>query len=146
MNTQILSFFQVFQTFSGKCKSSFLQSCPKEYIRYHCECIVNLLKGNLQSIKRHHVTKFQNEVRLLSLQRITRQKKGKFWHPKTVTNHEKLYLPINNHLSWYAADYSRPCFCEKQQVFEYSGSYKTRASKVSTQQKPKYPIVSIKKK
>ena len=45
-----------------KCKSHFFQSCPKEFIRFLCECIVNLLKGNLQTIKRHHVVKFQEEV------------------------------------------------------------------------------------
>ena len=43
----------------------FLQSCPKEFIRFFCEYKVNLLKGNLQSKKRHQVTKFQNEVWLL---------------------------------------------------------------------------------
>ena len=32
---------------------------------------MNLLRGNLQSIKRHHVAKFKSEVRLLSLERTT---------------------------------------------------------------------------
>ena len=45
--------------------------CPKEFIRFLCDCIKNLLKGNMQSIKRHHVVKFQSEVRLLSLKRTT---------------------------------------------------------------------------
>ena len=36
-------------------QSHFLQSCPKEVIRFLCECIVNLLKENLQAIKTHHV-------------------------------------------------------------------------------------------
>ena len=69
MNTQNLSTLQVFQSLSRKCKSRFLQSCPKEFIRFLCECIVNLLKGNLQTIKRHHVVKFQDEVWLLSLKK-----------------------------------------------------------------------------
>ena len=64
-DTQNLSTLQVFQSLSRKCKSHFLQSCPKEFIRFLCECIVNLLKGNLQAIKRHHVVKFQDEVRVL---------------------------------------------------------------------------------
>ena len=71
MNTQNLSTLQVFQSFSHKCKSLFLQSCPKEFIRFLCECIINLLKGSLQSIKRHHMVKFQSEVRLLFLKRTT---------------------------------------------------------------------------
>ena len=52
-----LSTLQVFQSLSRKCKSHFLQSCPKEFIRFLCECIVNLLTGNLQAMKRHHVVK-----------------------------------------------------------------------------------------
>ena len=71
MNTQNVSTLEVFQPFSHKCKNIFLQSCPKEFVRFLCECIINLLKGNLQSIKRNHVAKFQSEVRLLSLKRTT---------------------------------------------------------------------------
>ena len=44
MNTQNLSTLQVFQSLSRKCKSQFLQSCPKKFIPFLCECIVNLLK------------------------------------------------------------------------------------------------------
>ena len=44
---------------------------PKEFIRFLCECIVNLLTGNLQAIERHHVVKFQDEVWLLLLKRTT---------------------------------------------------------------------------
>ena len=74
MNTQNRSTLQVFQLLSRKCKSHFLQSCPKEFIRFLCECIVNLLKGNVQAIKRHQVVKFQDEVCLL-LQKGTPWKK-----------------------------------------------------------------------
>ena len=56
-------------------QNHFLLSCPKEFIRFLCECIVNLLKGNLQAIKRHQVVKFQDEVCLLSL-KITTWKQG----------------------------------------------------------------------
>ena len=61
---------QVVQSLSRKCKSHFLKSCPKELNRFQFECIVNLLRGNLQAIKRHHVVKFR-EVWLLSLKRST---------------------------------------------------------------------------
>ena len=54
MNTQNLCNLQVFQSLSRKSISHFLQSCPKEFIRFLCECIVNLLKGNLQTIKTSH--------------------------------------------------------------------------------------------
>ena len=46
-------------------------SSPKKLIRFLCECIVKVLKGNLQSIKRRHMIKFQYPMRLVPLKRIT---------------------------------------------------------------------------
>ena len=71
MNKQNLSTLQMFGSLSRKCKSHFLQSCPKVFIRFLCECIANLLKGKLQAIKRHHVVKFQDKVCLILLKRTT---------------------------------------------------------------------------
>ena len=96
MNTQSLSTLQEFQTISHKCKCLFLQSCPKEFIRFLCECIINLLKGNLQSIKkRHHVTKFQSEGQLLFLKRTTWKlgsKEETFWRQKEGYSSINLFL------------------------------------------------------
>ena len=86
MNTQNLCTLQVFQSLSRKCKSQFLQSCPKEFIRFLCEGIVNLLKGNLQAIKRHDVVRFQDEVWLLLLKRTTWKQKEMFFRQKNDCN------------------------------------------------------------
>ena len=112
MNTQIFSSLQVFQSLSRKCNSHFLQSCPKEFIRFLRECIVNLLNGNLQAIKRHHVVKFQDEVWLLSLKRTTWKQRG-----NVLSSEKGLQLiafitpPVFNHLSCYGAVCSRPSCC-----------------------------------
>ena len=100
MNTQNLSTLQVFQSLSRKCKSHFLQSCPKEFIRVLCECIVNLLKGNLQAIKRHHVIKFKDEIWLLSLKRTTWKQRRKV--PSSERGLQLIVvisIPVINHLS-----------------------------------------------
>ena len=77
MHKQNLSTLKMFQLLSRKCKSHFLQSSSKEFIRFLCECIASLLKGNLQSIKRHDVVKFQDKLWLLSLKRtIWKQKRN----------------------------------------------------------------------
>ena len=52
MNTQNLSTIQVFQLLSRNCKSDFLQSCPKKFVRFLCEGIVNLLERILASHKK----------------------------------------------------------------------------------------------
>ena len=112
MNTQNLSTLQVFQSLSRKCKSHFLQSYPKEFIRFLCECIRNLLKGSLQTIKRHHVVKFQIEVWLLSLKRTTRKQRKnvltskKGWQLKAV-----ITRPVINHLFWYGSLFSSQLLC-----------------------------------
>ena len=54
---------------------------------------MNLLKGNLQSIVRHHVAKIQSEVRLLLAKRaFWKQKKKTFWRPKMAYSSLKLLL------------------------------------------------------
>ena len=124
--TQNLSTFQVFQSFSHKCKSLFLQSCPKEFVRFLCECIVNLLKGNLQSIKRQQVTKFQNKVRLLSLKTVTRKQRREVLASRKVLQLIKVITPpFISHLSWHRAVFSRSCFCI-QQGLEYPINCKAR--------------------
>ena len=75
-------------------KHLFLQSCPKEFIWLLCECIKYLLKGNLQSMKRHHVKKFQSEVRLKSLKRTTwKQRKDILASEKGLALIKFLLLP-----------------------------------------------------
>ena len=101
MNTQNLSTLQVFQSLSRKCKSHFLQSCPKEFIRFLCECIVNLLKGNLQTIKRHHVVKFQDEVWLLLPKKTTtwKQRRNVLLSENGLQLIAVITPPVINHLS-----------------------------------------------
>ena len=78
----------------------FLQSCPKEFIQFLRECIINLLKGNLQSMKRHHVVKFQRKVQLLSLQRTTwKQRRDILASERGLQLIKVITLPVINHLS-----------------------------------------------
>ena len=73
---------------------------PEEFIRLLCEGMVNLLKGNLQRIKRHHVTKFQNEVRLLSLKRIAWKQRRHVLASEKGLQLIKVITPhVINHLS-----------------------------------------------
>ena len=100
MNKQKLSTLQMLQLLSRKCKSHFLQSCPKEFIRFLCECIVYLLKGNLQTIKRHHVVKFQDKVWLLLLKRTTwKQRRNVLSSEIGLQLIAVITLPVINHLS-----------------------------------------------
>ena len=129
MNTQNLSTLQMFQSFSRKCKCLFLQSCPKEFIRFPCECIINLLRGNLQSIKRRHVTNFQSKSRLLTYN--LEAKKRHFGVRKGLQLIKVINLSVIKHLSWYGTVCPRSCFCV-QQKFDYPFSNEAGTSKIST--------------
>ena len=88
--------------------------------------------------KKHHETNFQNNVRLLSLKRITWKQrrdilvsKKKRWQLKEVINY-----PVKIHFFRYGAVCSRSCFCVQQQI-DYSGSYTAgtfKAEQISTYQ------------
>ena len=139
MNTQNFSIPQVFQSFSHKCKSLFLQSCAKEFIRFLCEFIVNLLKGNLQSMKRHHAVNFQSEVWPLSLKRTTwKQRRDILASERSLQLNKVITPPVINHLSWNGPVCPNSCFCV-QQKFDYPVSYKARSSIVSTFTKSHVP-------
>ena len=139
MNTKTLSLPQVFQSFSEKCKSHLLQSCGKEFIRFLSECIVNLLEGNRRSRKRHRLTEFQNESRLISVKRITwKQRRDNLASEKVLQLGKVHTLSVINHLSWHGAVCSRSWFCI-QQEFECPVSYKVGTSKVSTFMKSHVP-------
>ena len=99
MNTQNLSTLQVFQLLSRKCKSHFLQSCPKEFIRFLCECIVNLLKGKFQAIKRHHVVKFQRSLATIAKKNNLEAKKKRSVVRKGLQLIAVITPPVINHLS-----------------------------------------------
>ena len=61
---------------------------------------VNLLKGKLQTIKRHHVVKFQDEVWLLSLKRTTwKQRRNVLSSEKGLQLLAVITPPVINHLS-----------------------------------------------
>ena len=54
-------------------QKSFPSVLPKRiYPVFFSECTINTFKGNMQSIKRHHVVKIQSDVQLLFLKRIKR--------------------------------------------------------------------------
>ena len=64
---------------------------PERFIRLLCECIINLLKGNLQAIKRYHVVKIQDEVWLLSLKKLLGSKEETFCRQKKFATNSSQY-------------------------------------------------------
>ena len=144
MNTQNLSTLLVFQSFSHKCKSFFPQFCAKEFTRFLCECIKNLLKGNLQNIKRHHVAKFQSRVRLLSLKRTTwKQRRDILSFERGLQLIKVITPPVINHCLDMDQFVLLPAFCDKSLITQ--PVTKRELPKYQPSQNPTYQIDSLKK-
>ena len=58
-------------TSSPTCQKQFLKTCPKNFMQFLNECIVNLLQGKLQEIIRNHVLKYRKDIQALSLKGTT---------------------------------------------------------------------------
>ena len=130
MNAPNLSFLQVLQSVSHKCKKSLPWVLPKESIRFLCECIVNRLKRNLQSIIRHQVRKIQTRSSIALSKKIFRKQRRAVLVSKKASHILwKITRAVINHLSWYGAVFPHPFFCLQKQEFEYSDSHKVGASK-----------------
>ena len=133
MSTQNLSILHAFQSFSRKCKSQFLQSCPKEFIRFLSECIVNILQGNLQSVKRHHVIKYKRELHLLSLKRTTwKQRRDLLTSERGLQLVDTITPFVINHLSWYGTVCPRTCFTSQQAKHNKVHDVKSGPTQIST--------------
>ena len=60
-----LSTLTTFQSYSRNFKRTYLKNCPKEIIQFLNECIVNLLRGELQDIQKRDVINYQDEIHQL---------------------------------------------------------------------------------
>ena len=89
----------LFQSLSFKSKSHFLQSCPKFY-PVSMRMLSKSAQRKLQTKKRHHLVKFQDELWLLLLKRTTwKQKRNVLSSEKGLQLTAVITLPVINHLS-----------------------------------------------
>ena len=84
-------------------QKSFPSVLPKRFhpVSLHlCKCIINLLKGNLENMKRDHVAKFQSKIRLLSLKRTAwKQRRDLLASARGLQPIKVKTPPVINHLS-----------------------------------------------
>ena len=82
--------------------------------------------------RKHHMAKFQSEVRLLSPKHTAwKQRREILASERRLQLFKVITPPVIKQLSWYGAVCPRSCFCV-QQKFDYPVSYKAGTSKVST--------------
>ena len=108
--------------FFHKHKSHYLQSSPKEFIRFVCECIVNMLEGNLKSKERQHVANFQSDVCLfyLSFSRKNnlkaKKRRSSFWkwfssNKSPLYLGEAMLMGTRILVQFFTPKYSNICIC-----------------------------------
>ena len=132
MNKLNFSTLQSFQHFFFACSIQFLKTCPKEFIRFLSECIVNLLQGNLSEVKRSHVPKYRNEFHALSLKKTTwKQRRSLLSSQKRLLLIKTISQFVINHLTGDGAGCSSTSFCLQQQQ-QPNHCHETRTTQIQT--------------
>ena len=75
MSIQYVSIFPIFQIFSQKLQKQFILHCPKSFIKFLRECLVNLLRGELKDLRKVDVVKYRREISELTRRRTSLHKR-----------------------------------------------------------------------
>ena len=130
-------FYPSVQSLSHKSRGLFVQSCPEEFIRFYCECIINLLQRKPAKHEKTSRGKISKRGLTVASETYTLQAKKR---------HSGVRKKITAHWSYYPSRYDpfvlsvypRSCF-RVQQKLDYPVSYKAKTSKVSTFTKSHVP-------
>ena len=78
MSTQYVSILPIIQKFSLRLLKQFILNCPKDFIQFLSECLVNLLRGELRDLRTEGVIKYRKEIPELSQKRTPLHKRRIF--------------------------------------------------------------------
>ena len=99
INAQNYYTLKLFRNLNKKFQPAFLH-CPKEFIR--CECIVNLIEGNLTGLRRNQFTRFQKQLRKLTSKSTTLSSRRLILGSKAgITILSYIYQPCMNKFSTF---------------------------------------------
>ena len=62
MSIHYVSILPVFQTFSHELHELFILQCPKTFVLFLSECLIHLLQGELQDLRKVDLVKYRREV------------------------------------------------------------------------------------
>ena len=62
MSAQYVSILPIFQKLSLRLRKQFILNCPKDFIQFRSECLVNLLRGELRDLRKEDVVKYRKEI------------------------------------------------------------------------------------
>ena len=145
MNTLNIPTFRAFQHFCLACKIQFLKTCPKEFIRFLCECIVNLLLGNFSEVKRSHVLKYRDGIHELTWKRTTWKQRMSLHSSHKWLMLKKTISPfVNNPLSWDGTVCSSTSFSLQQQQ-QPNHCHKTKTTQIQFWANSHVPQNALKK-
>ena len=74
MSTQYVSILPIFQKFSLRLRK-FILNCPKDFIQFLGECLVNLLRGEFRDLRKEDVVKYRKEISELTQKRTPLHKR-----------------------------------------------------------------------
>lgn len=95
-NLQNVCILEAFQTFTPTFKKIFLHHCPKEFIRFLCECVINILHGNL-IIPKSKLQPYKRQLRKISQKTPSYRERRTVWcSKKGLSLIRVLSIPVIN--------------------------------------------------
>ena len=75
MSTQYVSILPIFQKISLRLRKQFILNCPKDFIQFLSECLVNLLREELRGLRKEDVVKYRKKFLELTQKRTPLHKR-----------------------------------------------------------------------
>ena len=102
INEQNYYTLKLFRILTKKFQLAFLLHCSKEFIRFLCECIVNLIEGNLTGVRKNQFSCFQKQLRKLTSKSTTLSSRRVISGSKAgITILSYIYRPCMNKVSTF---------------------------------------------
>ena len=137
INAQTFLSLQLFHFFPVNGRLSSFKQEQWNFFRFLRQCIVNVLKGKLQSTKRNFSAKIQEQDLFVISNTNTLEADKRNSGIRKGTQHIKISsLPGKNHLSLEGAFCCRHCF--QQRKFDYESITKQKLPNYPVQQNPEY--------
>ena len=75
MSIQYVSILPIFETVSQKLQKQLILHCPKNFIQFLSECLVNLLRGEQKDLRKVDVVKYRREISEFTQRRTSLHKR-----------------------------------------------------------------------
>ena len=116
--------------------------CPKELTRFLCECIVNLIEGNITVVRRNQFNRIQKQHRKLTSKPTLSSRRLILCSQAGLTILSYIYQPCMNKLSTFFNEWGQKvCSCSKRTVGDQKKKLSDSYSEIHKKEETVFPVI-----